>query len=51
MLTGFGASSGGALVFALIVAFTVMTYNMICGLSILFGMIDARARLPASNGA
>ena len=48
MLTGFGASASGALVFALIVPIMAMTYNMIGGLPILFGRIDTRARLPAS---
>jgi uncharacterized membrane protein YbhN (UPF0104 family) len=49
MLTGLGATAGGSLVFALIVPVITMTYNMIGGLPILFGKIDARTRLPASS--
>jgi uncharacterized membrane protein YbhN (UPF0104 family) len=49
MLTGFGADAAAALVFALIVPIITMTYNMLGGLPILAGRVDARFRLPASN--
>jgi len=49
MLTGFGASAAGSLVFALIVPIMTMIYNMLGGLPIVAGRIDTRFRLPASN--
>lgn len=49
LVTGFGATAGAALAFALIVPLMSMAYNMLGGLSVLMGNVDAGA--AASPGS
>jgi glycosyltransferase 2 family protein len=51
VLTGFGVSAGAALAFALIVPLTRLAFNMLGGLSLVFGKIDAIARSPTNPPA
>jgi uncharacterized protein (TIRG00374 family) len=46
ILTGFGATAGAALTFALIAPLSVMALNMLCGVSLLFDQPDAKADPP-----
>jgi uncharacterized protein (TIRG00374 family) len=50
VLTGFGASAGAALAFALVVPLVSMAYNMLGGFSVWFGRLDGRAQ-PTAEAA
>jgi uncharacterized protein (TIRG00374 family) len=47
LVTGFGAGASVALAFALIVPLMSMAYNMLGGLSVLLGNLDASSKAPA----
>ena len=51
ILTGFGASAGAALAFALIAPLSVMAFNMLCGVSLLFDRPDVPMADPPAESA